>query len=178
VQKERAAVFIDGNNLYSGLRDCYGLERLELEGFCKHIIQDRDLVGIYYADAPFVQGFGSNNYGTQQKYFAYLKNVKGLIFLKGYYNTRTRPPTEKLADVFLATYLVDLCHRDQFDIAYLVSGDSDYIPAIDVVVREGKKVMNVYFDNAKRKSYNLRTHCQNLFKNITGTIANQYKWLP
>ena len=29
----------------------------------------------------------------------------------------------KLADVYLATDMVDLCHRDQFDIGYLVAGD-------------------------------------------------------
>ena len=73
--------------------------------------------------------------------------------------------------------MVDLCHRNKFDHAYLISGDSDYTPAIDIVVRQGKKVMNVYFDTPKRKSYGLRRHCQG-FKNITQQIAEQYKWEP
>jgi hypothetical protein len=29
--KERAIVFVDGNNLHRGLRKCYGIDRLELE---------------------------------------------------------------------------------------------------------------------------------------------------
>ncbi len=174
--KERAIVFIDGNNLYNGLKACYGIDRLELGGFCKHIIKDRLLMGIYYADANFLQNRGKENYNKQQEYFADIKRLKNLRFLKGYYNSKTNPPTEKLADVFLATNMVDLCHRAQFDIAYLVSGDSDYIPAVDIVIREGKKVMNVYFDNNTRNSYNLRSHCQGRFKNITATIAFQYKW--
>lgn len=176
--RERAIVFIDGNNLYNGLKDCYGIERLDLKPFCQHIIQERILIAIYYADANFIQQRGEDNYNCQQAYFSYIRKTigKDLIFLKGYYNDKTSPPTEKLADVYLATSMVDLCHRDQFDIAYLVSGDSDYIPAVDIVVREGKRVINVYFDTSKRKSYSLRFHCKGFLKNITRTIAEQYKW--
>lgn len=174
--KEKAVVFIDGNNLYKGLRDCYGIERLDLEPFCKSIIQDRELVGIYYADANFIRKFGSSNYDRQQKYFSYIRKIKKLTFCKGYFNTNTKPPTEKLADVALASYMVDLCHRDIFDVAYLVSGDNDLSPAVDIVVREGKRVINVYFNIARRNSYGLRRHCQNFFKNITLSIATEYKW--
>ncbi|MDP2927216.1 MAG: NYN domain-containing protein [Candidatus Omnitrophota bacterium] len=176
--KERAIVFIDGNNLYNGLKECYGIERLDLEPFCNYLVQGRELVAIYYADANFIRTEGSNNYDKQQAYFSHIRKTKNLIFRKGYFNKRTRPPTEKLADVYLATDLVDLCHKDQFDFAYLISGDSDLTPAVDIVVRQGKKVINVYFDNPKRTSYALRSHCQNLFKNITKTIADQYVWVP
>ena len=71
MNKERAIVFIDGNNLYNGLKDCYGIERLDLEPFCKHIIQDRELVAIYYADANFIRERGEDNYNRQQSYFSY-----------------------------------------------------------------------------------------------------------
>lgn len=176
IAKERAIVFIDGNNLYNGLKTCYGINRLDLEPFCKHIIQDRELVAIYYADANFIRERGPDNYNRQQAYFSYIRKIKRLKFLKGYYNKITNPPTEKLADVYLATSMVDLCHRDQFDIAYLVTGDSDYTPAVDIVTREGKRIINVYFDTPKRNSYSLRSHCQGFFKNITRDLAEQYKW--
>jgi uncharacterized LabA/DUF88 family protein len=42
---------------------------------------------------------------------------------------------------------VDLCHRDEFDIAYLVSGDADLAPAVDIVVSHGKQVINVYLEH-------------------------------
>lgn len=174
--RQRAMVFIDGNNLYNGLRECYGIERLDIESFCAHIIQNREFAAIYYADANFIRERGEDNYARQQAYFSYLRTIKGLIFRKGYFNVRTVPPTEKLADVYLATDVVDLCHRDRFDMAYLVAGDADYIPAVDIVVREGKRVMNTYFDTPKRNSYALRSHCQGLFKNITRRIAQQHVW--
>src|SRR3989338_8471275 len=66
---KRAIVFIDGNNLYGGLRDCYGIERLDLEPFCKYLIQNRQLVAIYYADANFIRERGEDNYNRQQAYF-------------------------------------------------------------------------------------------------------------
>jgi len=175
--KERAIVFIDGNNLHSGLKECYGIERIDIESFSHAIIQDRDLEGIYYTDANYVQSINPDYYARQQEYFSYIRNIKGLIFRRGYYNTYTRPPTEKLADVYIATDMVDLCHRDKFDHAYLVSGDSDYAPAADIVRREGKKVTNVYFDTKKRNSYGLIGHCHT-FKNITQQLAEQHKWIP
>ncbi|MBU4304082.1 MAG: NYN domain-containing protein [Candidatus Omnitrophica bacterium] len=178
ISKEQAIVFIDGNNLYKGLRDCYGIERLDLEPFCKYLIQDRQLAGIIYADANFIRRLGSNNYDCQQRYFSHIRKIQKLTFCKGYFNVRTRPPTEKLADVALASYMVDLCHREMFDIAYLVSGDNDLSPAVDIVVREGKRVFNVYFDTTKRNSYGLRRHCQGYFKNITQTIAKKFEWIP
>lgn len=175
--RERAIVFIDGNNLSSGLRECCGIDRIDVESFSHFIIQDRDLEGIYYTDANYIQSVNSKTYSLQQEYFSYIRRVKGLRFRKGYYSQHTKPPTEKMADVYIATDMVDLCHRDKFDHAYLVAGDSDYAPAVDIVVRQGKKVMNVYFDTKERNSYGLRGHCQS-FKNITQQIAEQHKWVP
>jgi uncharacterized LabA/DUF88 family protein len=174
--KERAIVFVDGNNLHNGLKDCYGIERLDLLPFCRHIVQNRELEAIYYADANFISEFGHDNYARQQAYFSYIRKIKELVFCEGYYNKMTKPPTEKLADVYLATSMVDLCHLNKFDMAYLVAGDSDYVPAVDVLIRMNKRVMNVYFDTIKRNSYNLRKHCRGLFKNITRSIAEGYKW--
>jgi len=72
--------------------------------------------------------------------------------------------------------LSDTCHRDEFDVAFIISGDADLCPAIDVLVREGKKVIVVYFDNAKRNAYALRKHAGGTFVNITKSITDQYKW--
>lgn len=176
--KERAIVFVDGNNLYRGLKTCYGIERLDLEPFCRHIIQDRELRAIYYADASFIQERGPENYRRQQAYFSHIRRIKGLIFRRGYYSEWATPPVEKAVDVYLATDMVDLCHRDEFDVAYLVSGDSDLTPAADILVRQGKHIINVYMDHRKRNSYALRAHCKGNFKHITQAIAEQFAWKP
>jgi len=50
---------------------------------------------------------------------------------------------EKAVDVKLATDLIVL--RDIYDIAVIVSGDQDYVPAVQVVKDSGKIVVNVVF---------------------------------
>ena len=176
--RERAIVFVDGNNLHMGLRACYGIERLDMGLFCRFLVQDRELRWIYYADANFLQERGWENYRRQQSYFSDIRKIRGLVFRKGYYNKWTTPPTEKACDVYLATDMVDLFHRDEFDIAYLVSGDADLAPAVDIVVNQGKQVINVYLEHPKRNSYALRAHCQGHFREITRAMAERFQWIP
>lgn len=50
---------------------------------------------------------------------------------------------EKAVDVQLATDLLEL--RDIYDVAVIVSGDQDYVPAVQAIKDSGKRVMNVCF---------------------------------
>jgi hypothetical protein len=50
---------------------------------------------------------------------------------------------EKAVDVKLAVDLIML--RNTYDLAVIVSGDQDYVPAVDVVKDSGKQVVNVAF---------------------------------
>jgi uncharacterized LabA/DUF88 family protein len=47
---------------------------------------------------------------------------------------------EKGVDVFLACDLVDLGRADTYDVAYLVSGDADFCPAVAIARAAGKRV--------------------------------------
>lgn len=51
--------------------------------------------------------------------------------------------TEKAVDVKLATDLLEL--RDIYDIGIIVSGDQDYVPAVQAVKDSGKQIVNVSF---------------------------------
>jgi len=51
--------------------------------------------------------------------------------------------SEKAVDVKLATDLIIL--RDIYDTAIIISGDQDYVPAVQVVKDSGKSVVNVAF---------------------------------
>lgn len=50
---------------------------------------------------------------------------------------------EKAVDVKLATDLITL--REIYDVAIIVSGDQDYVPAVQVVKDSGKRTVNVAF---------------------------------
>lgn len=51
--------------------------------------------------------------------------------------------SEKAVDVKLATDLIKL--KDIYDVAIIVSGDQDYVPAVDTIKDYGKHVVNVAF---------------------------------
>lgn len=51
---------------------------------------------------------------------------------------------EKGVDVLLATDLIKDAFRNKYDIALLVSGDSDFVPAVDLVQSLKKQVVNVH----------------------------------
>ena len=55
-------------------------------------------------------------------------------------------------DIYLATDLISLAYEDGYDIAIVVSGDGDFVPAIQKVQKLGKKVENAFF-NISRSSY-------------------------
>ena len=50
---------------------------------------------------------------------------------------------EKAVDVKLATDLIML--RDIYDVAIILSGDQDYVPAVEVIKDSGKRAINVAF---------------------------------
>lgn len=56
---------------------------------------------------------------------------------------------EKAVDVKLAADLIML--RDIYDIAVVVSGDQDYVPAVQVIKDCGKRVINVSFETRSGK---------------------------
>ena len=48
--------------------------------------------------------------------------------------------TEKRVDVSIAVDMVTMACADQFDTAYLLSADGDFVPAVEAVKSKGKKV--------------------------------------
>ena len=61
----------------------------------------------------------------------------------GYNLFRKKLGPEKAVDVNLAADLITL--REIYDIALIISGDQDYVPAVQVVKDAGKEIVNVSF---------------------------------
>jgi len=178
VKNEKAVVFIDGNNFRMGLHNCFNMDGLDLESFCSELVMNRCLTVVYYADANYIQDFNPTSYRIQQSYFTYIKKWTMLKFRKGFYNPKRKVKQEKLSDVYLATDMVDLCLRDKFDIAYIISGDADLSPAVSILKRERKKIINVYFDKPPLGEVsNLRGVCENKFIEITKSRARKHEWI-
>ena len=53
---------------------------------------------------------------------------------------RQRSGRSKRVDISLTTDMLTHAHRDNYDLAILVTGDEDYVPLIEAVKAEGKRV--------------------------------------
>ncbi|HJQ97901.1 MAG TPA: NYN domain-containing protein [Candidatus Polarisedimenticolaceae bacterium] len=65
-------------------------------------------------------------------------------------NKRTSVMVEKEVDVMLAVDMVRMADRDEYDVAYLLSADGDYAPAVVAASNAGKKVFAVSVDRGGR----------------------------
>ena len=52
----------------------------------------------------------------------------------------------KQVDISLATDMLTHAHRNNYDIAILVAGDGDYVPLVEAVMSEGKRVVLWFFE--------------------------------
>ena len=57
----------------------------------------------------------------------------------------------------MAVDMVEGAADDNFDVAMLVSGDGDFVPAVKAVQKKNKSVENIYFK--KSFSGNLKRNC-------------------
>jgi uncharacterized LabA/DUF88 family protein len=68
---------------------------------------------------------------------------------------------EKGVDAALVTDLISLAWQRAYDVAVLVSGDADYIPAVEYVQSQGLKVVNAAWSN---KGFELQAACWATFR--------------
>lgn len=67
---------------------------------------------------------------------------------------------EKGVDAALVTDLLSLAWQQAYDVAILVTGDADYVPAVEYVQAKGLKVINAAW---KMRGHNLRNACWGSF---------------
>lgn len=148
---ERVAIFIDGSNFYHSIKDTFGLNENEID-FRKTVdilLDKRLLIGVYYYNAPLDRGYNEGIYFKQQKFFAELRRIPGFhIVLCRMRKMKDADGklsfTVKGDDVHLTTDLISLAYENAYDTAIIVSGDGDFVPAIQRVQKLGKRVENAY----------------------------------
>jgi len=176
---DKVAIFIDGNNLYHGMKDTCKITRIDFRKFTNKLAQGYQLIKTYYYNSPCKQETNFDKYKSQQRFFAYLKSLPRFEVILGRLEKRiiTIEPeiferikdihpqqsfetfVEKGVDVNLAIDMLKLAFLDYYDTAILVSGDGDYVSAVNAVQELGKKVINAYFQNEDRAGYHLRKRC-------------------
>jgi uncharacterized LabA/DUF88 family protein len=156
---QRAIAYIDGFNLYFGLRDsglrrCYWLDLAKLSRNLMRAGQQIVLTKYFTArisggtkhDAPRRRRALDAKRKRQSDYLEALGTLPDLRMYEGHYlgkpvtcykcGSSWRTHEEKMTDVQIATELLLDAFNDRLDMALIVSADSDLVPPIRAVKRQ------------------------------------------
>ncbi len=167
-------IFIDGNNLYYSLKKL-NIERLDFNKFINGLANNFQLVRTYYYNAPLDISINKTKYWKQQKFFNELNKIPNfkLILCKLRKHKRNQKNyifDVKGDDVYLAVDLISGAYEDLYDIAIIVSGDEDFVPAIKKAQSLGKEVINAYFKSSSssflKKTCNSSIFLDNLIRDL------------
>lgn len=160
MNNQRVAIFIDGSNLYHNLKR-FNI-KTTFEEIIKKVETKREVVDIFYYTALLDKSINEERYKEHKRFLDKIKklpnfhvvlcNLRKVILEEGSVDF-----TIKGDDVYLATDLIKGAYENLYGVAIIVSGDANFIPAIKLVQKNGKKVINAFF--SKSSSYLLRNCC-------------------
>ena len=148
----RTYVYIDAFNLYYGCLRNTPYRWLNLEAFCRRLLPPNDVQRIKYFTAHVsARPTDPDQPVRQQIYLRALRTLPLVEIHLGHYLSHeismplAQPPAtgsrfvrvikteEKGSDVNLATHLVSDAYENLFDVAVIVSNDSDLLAPVDIV---------------------------------------------
>jgi len=169
---EKIILFIDGSNFYYGLKSIYEdskeLSKFNFKKFGEILAKNRKLVRVLYYNAPLDYSENPMKYANQQRFFERVKKTENVKLILSRLQKRKIKGTDKFYyvikgdDIHIAADMVKGAYENTFDTAILVSGDGDFVPAINIVQDRGKEVENAYFK--KSMSWHLRQTCDKSLK--------------
>lgn len=156
----RAAVYVDGSNLYYKLKDI-GIKDItyfKYGEFSRWLSRERELVAKRYyvgvVRAKEGDEAGKRMQEAQVRLFNHLgSKSEGFSVQRGYLMKNDGTFHEKGVDVKIAVDMLVGAYEDIYDDAILVSSDTDLIPVIRKIRQLGKKVEFVGFSH--KPSYGL-----------------------
>jgi uncharacterized LabA/DUF88 family protein len=147
-EKEKVSIFIDGSNLYHSLKG--NNIKISFEDLIKLLETKRQIVDIFYYNAELEEKYNLLGYKKHMEFLEKISKIpnfhivlcrlKRIILKDGSISFEMKGD-----DVCLAADLIKGSYENLYDVAIIVSGDEDFIPAIKIVQKNGKKVINAFF---------------------------------
>ncbi len=187
-QKKRVHCFVDGFNLYHAMDWFIGgtteeenrryrrYKWLSLTSLAKCLLSDAadQLVGVDYFTAVPNWDIGKQ---TRHRIYIRAQEAEGVTVTRGAFRDKEvlckascksgfLIRVEKQTDVNIAIKMVDLAYQDAYDKALLISGDTDLIPAINLVRNRFplKEVIGVLPIGKRALSLDVRHACNSEIK--------------
>jgi uncharacterized LabA/DUF88 family protein len=144
--KEKVIVYIDGFNLYFGIKEKGWNDTLWLnvKGFANSLIKENQVL----LETKYFTSRVRNNPPKEKRqgtYLEALETLSGVSIYYGHYQSKTEQcrkcghtypySSEKMTDVNIATELLCDAYQNKYDVAVIVSGDSDLVPPINAVIK-------------------------------------------
>ena len=180
----KANVYVDGFNLYYGAVKNTPYHWLDISAMCRLLLPKDNIHRIKYFTA-LVDPRPSDPHQRvrQETFLRALETIPNLSIFYGFFLTHevTMPRVgggyaqvfkteEKGSDVNLATQLLVDAYRDDYEIAVVVSNDSDLLMPIQVVPREFKKPVGL-LNPQKNPSHALLPHVAFIKQIRPGVLA-------
>lgn len=170
MDEKRVLIIIDGSNLYHKFKDL-GIENktyFEYSKFCDWLARGRNIIskGYYVGAVRTKQGDEASFrlWKNQVRLFNHLNSPKqGFYIKRGYLMRSDGKYHEKGVDVQMAVDLLVGAYENKYDVAIIISSDTDLIPAIKKIKNLGKEVEYIGF--AHKPSLALQT-----FANISRLV--------
>jgi len=145
----KAIVFIDGGYFAKVLKNIFDEPDIDYELFSNKICGDAERIRTYYYDCMPYQSSPpapeeSRRYAEMDKFIYRLKHLNRFEVRLGRLQKIGEKFKQKGVDVLLSVDLVRLGWARQIDRAILVTGDSDFVPAIKAA-RDAGVVVIVYY---------------------------------
>ena len=152
---DRCAIFIDGAYIDKLFQNHLGGVRPDHAKLAAHVSTGCDLLRTYYYHClPYQSSPPTNDerqrFSSAEKYMAALSRLPrfqvrlGKLEYRGVRQDGSSIFAQKRVDILLGVDMVELAATRQISRAILVAGDSDFLPAIEVVKRHG--VLTVLWD--------------------------------
>ncbi|MCZ2110385.1 MAG: NYN domain-containing protein [Dehalococcoidia bacterium] len=161
---ERIAIFIDGGYLDYVLKDLGIFGKLDYRAFADALKGHDDLLRAYYYhclpwQSPHPTPQESERFANMQKFLDSVDRIprymvrKGRLAYRGTRSDGTPIFEQKQVDILLASDIVLLSAKRQVSEIILVSGDSDFLPAVRIARDEGV-VVQLAHGGGKNRPHN------------------------
>jgi uncharacterized LabA/DUF88 family protein len=167
----RAVFFVDGFNLYHSLLThprAAACKWLDVRGLCAGFLQKTETLH----RVTYFTALATWNRKKAERHQEFLRAQRhhGVEIVQGEFkwkdrrcrncNSVMKVPEEKMTDVSIAVRLLGDAHRDEFDLAFLMSGDTDLIPAIRALrdLHPDKEIVAVFPYNRVTEALKLEVH--------------------
>lgn len=151
----KVAIFIDGAYLSKVLKESFSSPQIDFSQFSIYLANGEPILRTYYYNCmPYKSSTPTSGekarYDNMQRFISSLERLDryevklGKLEYRGRKSDGTPIFQQKRVDILLGCDLVLLSAKQRIEKAILITGDSDFIPAIQIAKNEGVEIELIY----------------------------------